>query len=76
MTLIMNNSSSQRLARQWLFVALGNTVAGAVVVVMAVIILPRPWSIIVVVLMAYSVFTNWRFARRFRNRARIGSADH
>ena len=58
----------EKVAHRWHLVAIGNTVAGALVVAAAIIYIQWPWLAIVIVFVVLGVADTWYLSRRFRAR--------
>lgn len=57
--------------QRWRHLAIGNTVAGAVVCVLALIFLPRAAAAAIAALMALGVADTWYLDRRYRRTGRL-----
>jgi hypothetical protein len=62
-------------AGQWKVLALANTMMGILVSVFAIVLMPPPWAVVVVVFMVVGVWETWRFERRVSARRASASKN-
>jgi hypothetical protein len=67
----MASNSATELARKWRRIEVGNTVAGLVVSIAAIVLLPSVLAALVVVLMALGVADTWYLGSRLRRTGRL-----
>jgi hypothetical protein len=67
----MASEGSTELARKWRRIELGNTLAGFVVSIVAIGLLPGVVAALVVVLMALGVADTWYLGSRLRRTGRL-----
>jgi len=65
------SQGATELVRKWRRIELGNTAAGLVISVAAVVLLPSVLAAVVVVLMAIGVTDTWYLGRRLRRTGRL-----
>ncbi len=67
----MASEGSTELARKWRRIELGNTLAGFVVSIAAIVLLPGVVAALVVVLMVLGVADTWNLGSRLRRTGRL-----